>query len=215
VIADGVAVGRIMKALTAPVGSPWFGTWAYGFHRKRNPTHVGAELRARCSGENVFDLHLCHSPLWASIRGNDDRHQAEIACLAFARCVVFRGETGDRCRVTRDQKRAPRVAININQRENGPIEISPTHSDAGGWQTRLKDALGTSSRAFVDVELRRLLTVFRDTSGRVDPTAVDAALAMIDGLKPQNEIEAMLAVQIAVTHGLAMKFSAPSLQRQD
>src|SRR5205823_13619753 len=101
VIADGVAVGRIMKALTAPVGSPWFGTLAYGFHRKRNPTHVGAELRARCSGENVFDLHLCHSPLWASIRGNDDRHQAEIACLAFARCVVFRGETGDRCRVTR------------------------------------------------------------------------------------------------------------------
>src|SRR5262249_53772318 len=29
-----------------------------------------------------------------------------------------------------------------------------------------------------------------------------------DGLKPQNEIEATLAVQIAVTHALVMKFSA-------
>jgi hypothetical protein len=31
---------------------------------------------------------------------------------------------------------------------------------------------------------------------------------VVDGLKPQNEAEAMLALQMAVTHGLAMKFSA-------
>jgi hypothetical protein len=30
----------------------------------------------------------------------------------------------------------------------------------------------------------------------------------MDGLKPQNEIEAMLALQMAVRHGLAMKFGA-------
>jgi hypothetical protein len=102
----------------------------------------------------------------------------------------------------------PRVAINIKQPKTGPTEISPTHSDGAGWQTRLTDALGTSSPAFVDVELARLMTAFRDKAGVIDAKAVNAALAVIDGLKPQNEIEAALAVQIAVTHGLAMKFAA-------
>ena len=105
-------------------------------------------------------------------------------------------------------ERQPRVAINIKQPEKGPIEISPTHSDGAGWQTRLNDALGTSSYNFVDTELARLMTVFRDSEGVIDEQAVNAALAVIDGMKPQNEVEAMLAVQLAVTHGLAMKFSA-------
>src|SRR5436305_8863937 len=52
------------------------------------------------------------------------------------------------------------------------------------------------------------MTVFSDRAGTIDARAVNAALAVIDGLKPQNEIEAMLAAQIAVTHGLTMKFSA-------
>jgi hypothetical protein len=106
------------------------------------------------------------------------------------------------------EQRGARVAIQIRQPENGPIEVSPTHSDGAGWQTRLQDALGTSSKRFVDIELARLMTVFRDSAGVIDARAVNAALAAIDGLKPQNEIEAMLAVQIAVTHALTMKFSA-------
>jgi len=108
----------------------------------------------------------------------------------------------------RQNQRPPRVAIDIRQPENGAVAISPTHSDGSGWQTRLKDALGTSSNRFVDVELARLMTIFRDRAGVIDAGAVNAALAVIDGLKPQNEIEATLAVQIAVTHALVMKFSA-------
>src|SRR5262245_39494075 len=108
----------------------------------------------------------------------------------------------------RQNQRPPRVAIDIRQPENAAVEISPTHSDGPGWQTRLKDALGTSSNGFVDVELARLMTIFRDRAGVIDAGAVNAALAVIDGLKPQNEIEPTLAVQIAVTHALVMKFSA-------
>src|SRR6516225_3360199 len=108
----------------------------------------------------------------------------------------------------RHRERAPRVAVNIRQPEDAAVEISPTHLDGSGWQTRLKDALGTSSNGFVDVELARLMTIFRDRAGVIDAGAVNGALAVIDGLKPQNEIEATLAVQIAVTHALVMKFSA-------
>ena len=45
VLAEGEVVGRIMKAIAAPVGSPWFWTLAYGYHRDRNPTHGYAETR--------------------------------------------------------------------------------------------------------------------------------------------------------------------------
>src|SRR6516165_9449736 len=45
VLADGVVVGRIMKARGAPVGSPWFWRLAYGYHRDRNPTHGYADTR--------------------------------------------------------------------------------------------------------------------------------------------------------------------------
>src|SRR5262249_61454272 len=58
------------------------------------------------------------------------------------------------------------------------------------------------------MELLRLMTVFQDSKGVIDGRMVNTALAVIDGLKPQNEIEAMLAAQIAVTHALTMKFSA-------
>jgi hypothetical protein len=108
----------------------------------------------------------------------------------------------------RHKKRPPRVAVGIRQPENNVMEISPTHSDGEGWRTRLEDALGTVSPAFVDAELVRLMTVFRDRTGVIDARAVNAALAIVDGLKPQNEIEAMLVLQMATTHALIMKFSA-------
>jgi hypothetical protein len=45
VLSGGVVVGRIIKALTAPVGSPWFWTLSYGYHRGRTPTHGYAANR--------------------------------------------------------------------------------------------------------------------------------------------------------------------------
>jgi hypothetical protein len=39
VLADGVGVGRIMKAAAAPEGTSWLWTLAYGQHEDRMPTH--------------------------------------------------------------------------------------------------------------------------------------------------------------------------------
>jgi uncharacterized protein (DUF4415 family) len=62
----------------------------------------------------------------------------------------------------RHRERAPRVAVNIRQPEDAAVKISPTHSDGQGWEARLKDALGTTSQAFLDTELLRLLNCFCD-----------------------------------------------------
>jgi hypothetical protein len=39
VLADGVVVGRLIKAAAAPEGKPWLWTLAYGQHEDRTPTH--------------------------------------------------------------------------------------------------------------------------------------------------------------------------------
>jgi hypothetical protein len=39
VLADGIVVGRIMKAAAAPVGAPWLWTLAFGHHEDRAPNH--------------------------------------------------------------------------------------------------------------------------------------------------------------------------------
>ena len=39
VLADGVVVGRIMKAAAVPVGMSWMWTLAFGRHEDRWPTH--------------------------------------------------------------------------------------------------------------------------------------------------------------------------------
>ena len=45
VVADGIVVGRIMKATAAPEGTPWFWTLAYGHRGDRRRTHGYAATR--------------------------------------------------------------------------------------------------------------------------------------------------------------------------
>jgi hypothetical protein len=40
VIADGVVVGRIMRAAASPEGMPWMWTLAFEYHEDRTPTHA-------------------------------------------------------------------------------------------------------------------------------------------------------------------------------
>jgi hypothetical protein len=45
VLAEGVVVGRIMKAAASPAGTPWLWTLAFGHHEDRTPTHGYAATR--------------------------------------------------------------------------------------------------------------------------------------------------------------------------
>jgi hypothetical protein len=45
VLADGIAVGRVMKAAAAPVRTPWLWTLAFVHHEDRTPTHGYATTR--------------------------------------------------------------------------------------------------------------------------------------------------------------------------
>ena len=79
------------------------------------------------------------------------------------------------------------------------LEFAPEHSGAG-WYDHLTDAFGTTSFDFAQQSLREL----RSITGR-DNIATHALIAEVDGIRPENEAEAMLAVQMASTHAVAMK----------
>jgi len=76
------------------------------------------------------------------------------------------------------------------------ISEKVTHTDiTSDMAETLLDTFGTTSSDFVHAELSRLPS---------EQTEINAALAAIDGTRPENETAAMLASQMVVTHRLAM-----------
>ena len=104
----------------------------------------------------------------------------------------------------RTAARRARIAVKTKG-DNGVLRISPPHSDDAGFATRLLDAFGTKSPAFANRAMERLGVVMRP-KGSALPTQTEfnAALAAIDGIRPGDEIEAMLAVQMVATYETAM-----------
>ena len=97
-----------------------------------------------------------------------------------------------------------RIAV-LAEAENGTLHIRPPHSDDAGFAARLLDAFGTESSAFANQAMGRLGVVMRP-KGSMLPTQTEfnAALAAIDAIRPADEIEAMLAVQMVATYETAM-----------
>ena len=106
---------------------------------------------------------------------------------------------------TRVAARAPRFAVQARQDENGKLEpLGPDHTDASGWIRRLEDAFGTTGTAFPTTQLQHLLRACQDSAGKVDIAKLNGMLAVVDGARPESELQAMLAIQMAMTHSAAL-----------
>src|SRR5215218_1051954 len=76
-------------------------------------------------------------------------------------------------RVGRDQWQHPIVGL--------------PHTDTEGWYAQAKIAFGTVSTPFIEAEIERLLNALRWRKSTLPlETELNAALAVIAGLKPQN-----------------------------
>src|SRR2546430_4284030 len=80
----------------------------------------------------------------------------------------------------------------------------PHDGQAREWWQRLRSAFGTASSAFVQASLYQLIAAARLPNSGISEIAVNASLALIEGAKPQGEIEAALVLQMACTHAAAM-----------
>ena len=74
--------------------------------------------------------------------------------------------------------RSKRASIRVAGTEGCNMQVAAPHADASGHQRQMPDAFGTPSHDFMS--------------------------AAVGGAEPDNEIEALLASQMASTHALAM-----------
>jgi hypothetical protein len=100
--------------------------------------------------------------------------------------------------------RRPPVRVKLQRINVDHGKLHPPDGQGGQWWEALKTALGTCSNAFVTASLAQLQGAARLPDGPVSETAMNAALALVEAVAPQNEIEGALAVQMAATHSASM-----------
>jgi hypothetical protein len=118
------------------------------------------------------------------------------------------------CKVAKE-KRGPRLKVSI---EGGVAKINHDHPDAFTGTVAVMRAMGTSDRDFFDGLMLQLVNAGQG-KGPSDNT-VDFMLAVIKGLEPRDQIETMLAAQMAAVHMASMTFASrlahvDNIQQQD
>ncbi len=103
--------------------------------------------------------------------------------------------------------RSPRVTL-AGEQKGEALHIHAPHRDDHGWNTRLDEAFGTTSVSLAARSLDQLGNSLRSFQQPQTASDLNVGLAVVDGLKPENEIEAMLAIQMAVTHDAAIAMLA-------
>jgi hypothetical protein len=76
--------------------------------------------------------------------------------------------------------------------------------DEKDFPTRKRELFGTESQAFADRQVIVLGSLTLNSGGTPSESALNAMLAAVHAVHPDDEIEAQLAVQMAATHQLAM-----------
>ena len=100
--------------------------------------------------------------------------------------------------------RRPPVRVRTRRITASSVRLYPPNEDRNTWWDRLKNALGTSSSDFVSASLVQLKAAAQFPGSGISEIGINAALAQIEALAPQNEVEAALAVQMACTHSAVM-----------
>jgi hypothetical protein len=106
----------------------------------------------------------------------------------------------------RTKRRHPAIAMHLED-VGEQRRVFSCHSDDEGHSYRLVDAFGTRSFAFVCSMLEGLADATSDhsenfgyTPGKSNEAAFNATLAVIAGVQPKDEIEAILAAHMAVAN---------------
>ena len=105
----------------------------------------------------------------------------------------------------RREDRGSAPSINVTN-EEGVSNLAVDHPDAKTGELLLMEALGTADPYFLNGLLGQLANV--GTQGRaVDERGLNFMLAVIKGIEPKDQVEAMLAAQMAAVHNATMTFA--------
>jgi hypothetical protein len=111
---------------------------------------------------------------------------------------------------------APRIKV---LKTDKGATISPDHPDELVGELLLNQALGTTNSYFSHGLVKQLAGV-GSHGNEIDETGTNFLLSIVEGIKPNDQLEAMLAAQMAAVHNLAMTLArrlslAETLPEQD
>ncbi len=107
---------------------------------------------------------------------------------------------------TRTKGRLSRFSVAFKATPTG-LAVTAEHNDLQAHSDIARDAFGSTSDDFLTAEILRIMDALKPRDkASPDRGEVNAALAVIDGSRPDDELSAMLASQAAATHALAMHF---------
>lgn len=99
---------------------------------------------------------------------------------------------------------APRMKV---QKHAGTQLIAPDHPNTVIAYALLAEALGTADQDFLQGILRELVNA--DASGDgIDLDRINFLVSVVKGIAPRDQIEAMLAAQMAAVHVASMRFAS-------
>jgi hypothetical protein len=91
---------------------------------------------------------------------------------------------------------APRLRVT---EKDGATTLTPDHPTPSVGYVLLMDALGTRDPDFLDGVIAQLVQV-GSKGGKVDDRTLSFMLAVVKGVKPTDQVEAMLAAQMSAVH---------------
>ncbi|MCJ2032735.1 hypothetical protein [Methylobacterium sp. J-068] len=101
--------------------------------------------------------------------------------------------------------RRPSAGIRVT-REKARVTTGPDHVDPVTGSINLMNALGTASLPFMNGLLSQIANMASHGS-EPDEAGINFVLSVVDGIEPRDEIEAMLASQMAAVHLATMTFA--------
>jgi hypothetical protein len=87
--------------------------------------------------------------------------------------------------------------------ETNELKIAIAHADTDAALMLLAEALGTADDDFLNGLICQLVTT-NSRDGKINKIAFDLMVSVIKGIKPKDQLESMLAAQMAAVHQVTM-----------
>jgi hypothetical protein len=113
----------------------------------------------------------------------------------------------------RKKRTSPSPRLKVSEKE-GATEISLNHPEPGTGTLLLMHALGTTEWDFANGIINQLANV-STKQGEADESGLNFMLSVVKAIKPEDEIETMLAAQMAAIHSATMTFARRLKCRND
>ena len=107
--------------------------------------------------------------------------------------------------LTRKRERPPAPRMKVKDKKDGAHTMID-HPEPGVGLVLLMDALGTSDTDFLNGLLRQLVNA-GSPGQEADEEGLNFMLAVVKGVEPKDQVEAMLAAQMAAVHNATMTFA--------